>query len=55
MRRIALRRVVLEGKPRERETYVAKTASLRLEIGDVVGLMGRAEIRGARLGGWGGG
>ena len=50
-RRIALRRVVLEGEPRERETYVAKAASLRLEIGDVVGLMERAEISGARLGG----
>jgi hypothetical protein len=54
-RRIALRRVVLEGEPRERETYVAKAASLRLEIGGVVGLMERAEISGARLGGWGGG
>jgi hypothetical protein len=43
-RRIALRRVVLEGEPRERETYVAKAASLRLEIGGVVGLMERAEI-----------
>jgi hypothetical protein len=54
-RRIALRRVVLEGEPRERETYVAKAASLRLEIGGVVGLMERAEISGARLRGWGGG
>jgi hypothetical protein len=54
-RRIAVRRVVLEGEPRERETYVAKAASLRLEIGGVVGLMERAEISGARLGGWGGG
>ncbi len=34
---IALRRVVLEGEPRERETYVANAASLRLEIGVVVG------------------
>ncbi len=48
--RIALRRVVLEGEPRERETYVAKAASLRLEIGSVVVLMERAEIIGARLG-----
>ena len=54
-RRIALRRVVLEGEPREQETYVAKAAFLRLEIGGVVGLMERAEISGARLGGWGGG
>jgi hypothetical protein len=53
---IALRRVVLEGEPRERETYVAKAASLRLiEIGGVVGLMERAEISGVRLGGWNGG
>jgi hypothetical protein len=36
---IALRRVELEGEPRERETYVAKAASLRLKIGGVVGLM----------------
>ena len=35
-RRMALRRVVLEGEPRERETYVAKAASLRLEMGGVV-------------------
>jgi hypothetical protein len=54
-RRMALRRVVLEGEPRERETYVAKAASLRLEMGGVVGLMEKAEIRGTRLGGWGGG
>ncbi len=45
----------MEGGPREREKYVAKAASLRLEIGGVVGLMERAEIRGARLGGWDGG
>ena len=32
-RRMALRRVVLEGEPRERETYVAKAAPLRLEMG----------------------
>ncbi len=37
---------MLEGEPRERETYVAKAASLRLEIGGVVGLMERAEISG---------
>ncbi len=51
LRRIALRRVVSEGKSRERDTYVAKAASLRLEIGGVVGLMERAEISGAKLGG----
>jgi hypothetical protein len=48
-RRMALRRVVLEGEPRERETYVAKAASLRLEIGGVVGLMEKAEIRESTL------
>ncbi len=37
-RRMALRKVELEGEPRERETYVAKAASLRLETGVVVGL-----------------
>jgi hypothetical protein len=54
-RRMALRRVVLDGEPRERETYVAKAASLRFEMGGVVGLIEKAEIRGTRLGGWGGG
>ena len=44
---------MLEGEPRERATYVAKAASLRLDIGGVVGLMERAEIIRARLGGWG--
>ena len=34
-RRIALSRVELDGEPRERETYVAKAASLRLKIGGV--------------------
>ena len=45
-RRMALRRVELEGEPRERETYVAKAASLRLKIGGVVGLMEKAEMSG---------
>jgi hypothetical protein len=54
-RRIALRRVELEGEPRERETYVAKAASLRLKIGGVVGLMGKAEISGAIVDECGGG
>ncbi len=36
---MALRSVVLEGELRERETCVAKAASLRLEIG---GLMEKA-------------
>ena len=57
-RRMALRRVELEGEPRERETYVAKAASLRLKIGGVVGLMEKAEISGVKVGesggGWGG-
>ncbi len=35
-------------EPRERETYVAKAASLRLEICGVVGLMEKAEISGTR-------
>jgi hypothetical protein len=54
-RRMALSRVVLEGEPRERETYVANAASLRLEMGGVVGLMEKAEISETRLGGvrWG--
>ncbi len=54
-RRTALRRVVLEGEPRERETYVAKAASLRLKMGGVVGLMEKAEMSGVIWGGWGGG
>jgi hypothetical protein len=55
-RRMALRRVVLEGEPRERETYVANAASLRLEMGGVlVGLMEKAEISESRLEGWVGG
>ncbi len=37
---MALRRVELEGEPRERETYVAKAASLRLEIGRGSGVDG---------------
>ncbi len=46
-RRMALRRVELEGEPRERETYVVKAASLRLKIGGViVGLMEKAEMSG---------
>ena len=57
-RRMALRRVELEGEPRERETYVAKAASLRLKIGGVVGLMEKAEMSGVIVGesggGWGG-
>jgi hypothetical protein len=54
-RRMALRRVVLEGEPRERETYVAKAASLRLEMGGgVVGLMEKADIRETKLGMCGG-
>jgi hypothetical protein len=47
-RRMALRRVVLEG-PMEREIYVANAASLRLEIGGVVGLMEKAEISGTSV------
>ena len=54
-RRMALRRVVLEGEPRERETYVAKAASLRLEMGGVVGLMEKVEIKLEVCGGVGGG
>jgi hypothetical protein len=45
-RRTALRRMELDGEPRERETYVAKGASLRLEMGGVVGLMEKAEMSG---------
>jgi hypothetical protein len=48
---MAFRRVALEGEPRERETYVAKAASLRLEIGGVVELIDKAEISGTRWGG----
>ena len=54
-RRMALRRVELEGGPRERETYVAKAASLRLKIGGVVGLMEKAEMSGVIVGESGGG
>ncbi len=54
-RRMALRRVELEGEPRERETYVAKAASLRLLIGGVVGLMEKAAMSGAIVGECGGG
>jgi hypothetical protein len=46
-RQMALRRVELEGEPRERETYVTKAASLRLKIGGVVVLMEKAEMSGA--------
>ena len=57
-RRIALSRVELDGEPRERETYVAKAASLRLKIGGVVGLMEKTEMSGVKVGegggGWGG-
>jgi hypothetical protein len=53
--RMSLRRVALEGEPRERETYVANAASLRLEMGGVVGLMEKAEISESRWEGarWG--
>ncbi len=55
-RRTALRTVVLEGELRERETYVTKAASLKLEMGGVVGLMEKAEMSGVIWGvGWGGG
>ena len=54
-RRMAFRRVELEGEPRERETYVAKAASLRLKIGGVVGLMEKAEISGVIVDESGGG
>ncbi len=50
-RRTALRRVELEGEPRERETYVVKAASLRLKMGGVVGLMKKAEVSGVGVGG----
>ena len=46
LRRMALRRVELEGEPRERETYVAKAASLRLKIGEAVGLMEKVRVVG---------
>jgi hypothetical protein len=36
-RRTALRRVLLEGEPREQETYVAKAAYLTLEMEGVGG------------------
>ncbi len=54
-RRLALRRVELEGEARERETYVAKAASFRLKTGGVVGLMKKAEMSGAIVGECGGG
>ncbi len=54
-RRMALRRVELEGEPRERETYVAKAVSFRLKIGGVVGLMEKAEMSGVIVGECGGG
>jgi hypothetical protein len=55
-RRMALRRVEFEGEPRERETYVAMAASLRLKVvGGVVGLMEKAEMSGAIVGECGGG
>jgi hypothetical protein len=49
-RRMALKRVVLEGEPRAREMQVVKEASLRFEIGGTVGLMERAVIGGERVG-----
>ena len=54
-RRTALRRVVLEGEPREREAYVVNVASLRLEMGRVVRLMEKAEMSGVIWDEWGGG
>ncbi len=54
-RRTALRRVELEGEPRERETYVAKAASFRLKIGGKVGLMKKAEMSGVVVSECGGG
>ncbi len=54
-RRMALRRVELEGEPRERETYVAKAASFRLKIGGGGGLMKKAEMSGTIVGECGGG
>ena len=53
-RRMAVRRVELEGEPRERETYVAKAASFRLKIGGGVGLMEKVEMSGAIVGECGG-
>ncbi len=44
-----------DGDVLEREKYVAKAASLRLEMVLVVGLMEQAEISETRLGGLGGG
>jgi hypothetical protein len=54
-RRTALRKVVLEGEPREREAYVVNVASLRLEMGRVVRLMEKAEMSGVIWDEWGGG
>jgi hypothetical protein len=46
-RRIALRRVLLEGNQGSgRHRYVVKVASLRLEMGETVGLKERAELNG---------
>ncbi len=53
-RRTALRRVELEGEPRERDTYVAKAASFRLKIGGV-GLTEKAEMSGVVVSDCGGG
>jgi hypothetical protein len=49
-RRMALRRVVLEGEPRAREMYVVKEASFRLEMGRAMGLMEKAVISGEKMG-----
>ena len=49
-RRMALRRVVLEGEPRAQEMYVVKEASLRLVTGGEVGLMEKAVISGGSVG-----
>jgi hypothetical protein len=61
-RRMALRRVVLEGEPRAREMQVVKEASLRFEMGGTLGLMEGAVMGGERVGkmcgvsgGWWGG
>ena len=49
-RRMALRRLVLEGEPRAREMYVVKEASLMLVMGGAVGLMEKAVIGGGEVG-----
>ncbi len=51
-RRNTLRRVVLEGESRAREMYVVKEASLRLVMGEAVGLMDRASGMCGEAGGW---